>query len=66
MKKALLLFGFFSIALALQSCTSDNDELHSNENELTNTSLSDTIPTPQPNYKTLDNGDLGKDLDKKK
>ncbi len=66
MKKALLFFGFFSIALSLQSCTSDTDEFAPVGSELLSTSVSDTIPPQQSNQTTTDNGDLGKDLDKKK
>ncbi|MCP1996294.1 hypothetical protein [Flavobacterium sp. HSC-61S13] len=69
MKKALLLFGIFSTLLAFQSCTSDSDELAPKKETLINLSVTDTIPPNPPTYSTqsnLENGDLGKDIDKKK
>lgn len=66
MKKALLLFGIFSTLLACQSCTSDTDELAPKKETLIKLNVSDTIPPFPPTYTTQDNGDLGKDIDKKK
>lgn len=66
MKKALLLFGIFSTLLALQSCTSDTDELAPKKETLIKLSVSDTVPPLPPAYTTQDNGDLGKDIEKKK
>lgn len=66
MKKALLLFGILSTVLTFQSCTSDNDELEPKQEKLINLSVSDSIPPTPPAYSTQDNGDLGKDIDKKK
>ncbi|GEM_PF-5090640 len=66
MKKALLLFGIFSTVLTFQSCTSDSDEFAPKKETHINLSVSDSIPPPPPVYSTQDNGDLGKDIDKKK
>ncbi|WP_430614406.1 hypothetical protein [Flavobacterium sp. JP2137] len=63
MKKALLLFATLGLATIVQSCTSDLEEATTPDNTTTEVPV-DSLDLIKK--RTYDNGDLGKDLDKRK